>query len=1319
MIGNVNVAYLSTTVGLTNTDIKLSTTAFQNYFVLSSQVASLSNQTNSNISSLWFSTNKLLNSTIASISSISTFYNQIAAVQTSVNSSASTLSTTIGVQNTSTYTVLRQQFAAADIVLYNKITNEVGVQMSTVSTFMARQATVSTLSTVITNQLLSSISGTYRYINTQNGLITSSISTLFVSSLQPLQSTVSALSTSVQSFVALSTNISTISYKWISSFVSTSQYYQDVYTFSAIGKVSSSVSTLQQSTNYLMNSYSTLSTLYSRSIVGATTSYNSLNSTVIGLQYELKVLTTSSILAGIYDEFMDLEYFTSTIIGSTIASVYIFESSLAYSTTIQNMSTANGYFNFYVSTLYASTLSTLIPSTIAFTSSMVSTLYSTSYHVLTSSFTSTITSLTVNYNSTISSYTYLYISTVDHSVNSTVLGYLSTPGAALISTISTIDYIALSTFQSTSAGQLANQSTLFYSTLLTWQSSFYDLSGTVGEFIYLQSSYLLSTMTEYPSTLNGSLNSTNISYTQHYSLLAEQTLTDIENSTNTAYIDFVNGLGAIASTQALSTLYTEMKINLTGNNYVATLDFATYRNFNINVYNIINGQSNYLINYQSNYISKLDYRGGIININISTVGTAYDNNNKQLRLDVYRWGLPTTVYGDVYPYISSAAYTIQYQYNIINSVVYTSLLNVYPKLAIQNPTIAGNTIKNVYLSSLNTWSGSDFWRGSPINVAWTNYSFFPYGTLGAAPFNPDVLIDIVVGGVKYGSYGPYPLSQSTATVYAPYLTQQRYPVVPTTMNVYIVGLQSQLATTSFNTIIPGFDDILITPQNYPNPSENIHWIGGQELVCITDDNNYPLYGLLPNVVPKAGSPYYYYDNNTLYKPINLTEGPYNTIGTINDGMVSTTMTQNYLAGNNWLLDSSASSGYLSMYISLTTGLMTCLANVTALGATARLTISDPTDGVTISFTPQITVDSIESGIYIYNLTVAPCLVDNNFFPNSGNPCYLNAYVRNYFFTDTGGAGTDDGTPLESSLHIVDYTKGAGFGWYLDSGDVAGSWSSVINPYGNSGLYSSLPATLNAVSYANGGFINATFAFIVLTSNLTLVPITYFNFYLSDYTYISVYFDINNKLTVKPSWSITSYYTLQTSGENFYTLQIVRTTTSLTLYLSTDIGQYLYPDTALTRNFITTVTAFGSQLYTYTIPGVQTFVDRVQMTTYNNATNINLRGFYVYMNDIPTVLSTILYAPSTFVGPSGSGLGADEMASADIRPLLTSNALWNVQPIDAINRLSYYNLNIALGNTPVDSNATAGMRLTGSVYYNNESYQSTVITTSDLIQNFSF
>ena len=289
---------------------------------------------------------------------------------------------------------------------------------------------------------------------------------------------------------------------------------------------------------------------------------------------------------------MDLEYFTSTIIGSTIASVYIFESSLAYSTTIQNMSTANGYFNFYVSTLYASTLSTLIPSTIAFTSSMVSTLYSTSYHVLTSSFTSTITSLTVNYNSTISSYTYLYISTVDHSVNSTVLGYLSTPGAALISTISTIDYIALSTFQSTSAGQLANQSTLFYSTLLTWQSSFYDLSGTVGEFIYLQSSYLLSTMTEYPSTLNGSLNSTNISYTQHYSLLAEQTLTDIENSTNTAYIDFVNGLGAIASTQALSTLYTEMKINLTGNNYVATLDFATYRNFNIsNAYSFLLIQS--------------------------------------------------------------------------------------------------------------------------------------------------------------------------------------------------------------------------------------------------------------------------------------------------------------------------------------------------------------------------------------------------------------------------------------------------------------------------------------------------------------------------------------------------------------------------------------------------------------------------------------------------------------------------------------------------------------------------------------------------------
>ena len=1295
-IASADTSHLSTSAGLALIDGNFSNSIYL-----------LSTNTAAGFSNIWNSTLEFVNSSVSGISSVSTFYNEIAAVQSSVNASASTLSTTIGRQNTSTYTTLTANYIAADTRLWNSTLSAVGRQLSSLSSVVAYQTTVNTLSTVLTNQLLSSIAGTYVYINKQDGLIISSISSVYNSTIQPLNSTVLALKPAVYSLISLSTQLSTISYQWISSFVSTSQYYQDVYTFAAIGNVSSSLSTLAQSTNSLTQSYKSFSSNYTTDTSNAKVQYSTLNSTVFGLQYEVNVLTTSSILAGIYDEFMALEYYTSTIIGSTFESVATIESSILYSTQIQTTSTSAGYFNFYVSTLYASTLSTLIPSTIYFTSSMVSTLYSTSYTFLTSSLTS---SLTVNFNSTISSYTHLYISTVTGSTESTVLGYLSTPGGELISTISTLDYRALSTFQSTSIGQLGNQSTLFFSTVFMLQSTFYSLQSQASNLLYIQSSFVTSSIIGYNSTLTGSLNSTNTSVYNYTTLTATQTLNDIEQSTNSAYNTFVTGLNASASTAALSSLYTSANMNLAGNNYVATLDLASYRNFNITVYDIINGQSNYLINYQSNTISGLDARSGLITLNISTVGFAYDNNNKQLRFDVYRWGMPTTVWGNVNPYISSSAYTIQYQYNILSNVVYTTLLNVYPQLAVQNPAIMANTGKNVYVSSLQSWSLSNFWRGSPINVGWTNYSFFPYGARGAPPFNPDVSIDVVVGGVTYSSYGPFPLSQSTATVYAPYLTKQTRPVVPTKVNVYIVGLQSQMVTTTFNTLVPGFDDILLTPQNY-GTSGNTRWIGGQELIAVTDSNYYPLYGKTPAVVTTRSvlpSPNYtYYGNNLLYQPSNLLNGPYNTIGA---GMTSTTMTNGYVAGGNWIIDNSVSNGYLFMKAALTSGLLTTLSAVTALGVSARVTVRAPTNNATVSFTPQITLSSIMAGQSVYNLTVPGCTTATAFLPNLNNTCYLTEYVQYYLFRDTGGADSSS-LPLDGA-HIVDYNPYTGFGWTLLAGD-SGGWKSY--PVANAGSYLYPSVAGASVSYQNGNFINTTFAII---TNITSSPTIYFNFFLSDSTYISVYFDKNNSnaLTVKPSWVGYPYYTSSARTPAYYTLQVVRTTTSLAIYMSTDQGQYLYPNTGLAANFRIPIGSFETPLYTYTVSGATMFIDRVQLTSVGSGTT-NVRGFYSYLSDMPTMLSTINYAPSTFVGPVDGSFGADQLVSANIKPLLTANALANVTTIDALNTLAYYNLNSALGNTPLGSNATAGMAITGTLNYNGEAYRSTFTTTANLVQTF--
>ena len=126
----------------------------------------------------------------------------------------------------------------------------------------------------------------------------------------------------------------------------------------------------------------------------------------------------------------------------------------------------------------------------------------------------------------------------------------------------------------------------------------------------------------------------------------------------------------------------------------------------------------------------------------------------------------------------------------------------------------------------------------------------------------------------------------------------------------------------------------------------------------------------------------------------------------------------------------------------------------------------------------------------------------------------------------------------------------------------------------------------------------------------------------------------------------------------------------------------------------------------------------------NTTPVNDPG------QVMATLTSIGYIPSTFVGPRGDltsggppASQADELAYADIQPLLTSNALVSNTNIDSVSTLVYYNFS-SLGNTPsdmyntIDSNATAGMAINGSVYYNGEAFMSTfIITNSDAPQIF--
>lgn len=739
-IGRLNSGLVSTTAQLLKNDAELSNAN-------STLVV--------HVNDIYNSTLAFTYSTINSISSISTYTNEISAVLSTVNQNYSTLSSFIVLGDAFTTSTLTANYIStinAGLASTIRYTNQ---QVSSLSTVMAYASNLSTFSSIVTQQLLSSSAGSIDYTNSTIAFAISTLySTLYISSIQPLNSSMKGVQTDVDALQQCSTSLSSVTYRWISTFVSTSQGFQDISISTSMGKTNASLSTLTASTITLQNAVFTFSSInYTNQINQLFSTTNSQGSTIVGLQYEFSVITTSSILAGIYDSFIDLEAYTSTLIGSTIATTSLFKSSLYYSTTLQNASISRSYFNFYVSTLYASTLSTLIPSTILFTSSMVSTLYSTSYFVVISTLNSTIGATTTQiYNSTIRV---------------------------------------------------------------------------------------------------------------------------VNNSTLAAYNTFVNGLNAsIYTAAAYSSIYTIQSTVLHEDTFVATLDMATFRNFHIKLYNLTNGSSNYRIKYNRTGVNGLDYRRGIITIDISTLGSAYTNHNSLLQFDVYRWGLPTTVWGNVYPYISNADYTLQYEYTILNSVIYTNLLNVYPRLATSHAVITP-IVRNVYWTDVNnnsSWSSRHFWRGTPIRISWSNYTYFPFQARGAPNFDPEVAIDIITEFSTIAEYGPYPLSVSTAIIYAPYtgLDFINYPAIDTIAKVYIIGQpESNVATVHFDTIVPTFDYVKVSP------NQN-NFIGGAELVAVTANKKYPLYAKPTSVT--SVSTRTSYNNDVTYGSSNIVNGVLNRAG---------------------------------------------------------------------------------------------------------------------------------------------------------------------------------------------------------------------------------------------------------------------------------------------------------------------------------------------------------------------------------------------------------------------------------------------------------
>ena len=891
-IGNLST-YVSTTVQkLQISDSNLSNSVIS----LSNNLAGLSYSNFVQINNIYTCTINTVTSTLNNYSNLSSFNAETDFLYGIISTGLSSLSTTIGTQNTSTYNVLTSNYTSyVNNELFDYDINVSSVFSTVFTTYATNYSTQSSILGV-ENQMQSSVSSLQKQIFDLSTTFTSSFSTIFYSSIYPMNSTLAGHEKRIVSLEALSTSMSSLTNGWISTFVSTSQGIQDSTIQSSIQSLSYLNNSLALSTTQYLSSFLNVSSFIISSFGNQSASISTLTSQVSSLMYEYSILTTSSILGGIYSSFVQLELYTSSIV---VANDLIFKSSLYNSTIVMVASTAGGYFDYYVSTMYASTLSTLVPSTQAYYSSIVST---TLWFAL-STATSTINVVAANsanaYYSTTSSLTKILLDSTATQLNSSITGNLIIPTQILLSTFSTSFGTNMNTYSTQFYNQFTTQSTMFSSVYCFYSSALSTLyyssintlrffSTQISTLVSSASGQLSSFSTQFGQQLstqkvmyNSSIaavttglastltSTTNAVYTYTISL-ANLTLNTIQNSTIQIYNDYVTGLNNALSTATYSSLYTEQVLNLTSNTSNVVMDMATYRNFNVNVYNILNTDVKYRLTYNQNTLLGINYRSGFIFINVSTVGQSYTNNNSQLQFDAYQWGLPTTVFGNVYPYISNADYTLQYQYVIQNNRLFTSLMNVYPRLRIQTASVVP-VIYNVF-NDTNSIYSNVVWRGSRVTVSWTKYSFFPT-SLGAPPFNPNVLIDMRINNSTVAEYGPFPFETTSAVVNAPYLTGvQSSNIFDTTVRVYIAGAPTDAATRSFFTLMPTFDNVrMLSPQ----PPARAY-VGGSELVAVTDIGSYPLYSTNIVLTTISGQPSF--DGSSNFIPQNINNGLINRVG---------------------------------------------------------------------------------------------------------------------------------------------------------------------------------------------------------------------------------------------------------------------------------------------------------------------------------------------------------------------------------------------------------------------------------------------------------
>jgi len=453
-----NLSTLSTAIGATDSNVAVLSTQFSSLVVgVVSSISSLyavtyatstfaqdtSNYLAAQVAANFASTNELVTSTLEGFSTYSTFINQYVELSTTADQNFSTLSSYSRSQSVD---ALQSSYSLAmysTAVYITSTTVSIDSNVSTMSSIYVPYTTLSTFSTTITSQLTSTSLGLTNTFTSSDVNLSSRIATLSTTtgnSLSTLISTTTGHGTELSSLEAASTALLSTVSTFVFPPLSTSQ---GVQTSSLLGGFSFYSSIIGGNTNEL-STISSFTYSYAAGNAVAVSSINgnlsSVSSSLSTLWWEFQLLTTSSILSSIYYSFYNLELYTSSIISTTQGSYTQTLSSIEYSSYTQNVSVANSYFNYYVSTMYDSTLSTLIPSTIAFTSSLMSTLYSTGYALFESTIASTILSTLYSTNTA-------YLNTIEPGILSNLGSTLGTRQSFALSTNNTTAVMDMSTFQ--------------------------------------------------------------------------------------------------------------------------------------------------------------------------------------------------------------------------------------------------------------------------------------------------------------------------------------------------------------------------------------------------------------------------------------------------------------------------------------------------------------------------------------------------------------------------------------------------------------------------------------------------------------------------------------------------------------------------------------------------------------------------------------------------------------------------------------------------------------------------------------------------------